>query len=171
MVPVAVGRGVADVPVERGQFVCQRGTVAALLCVPDSTARNLMHRLIASGRITARASPDKQYTVVTIVDADRYLLASGKRRTSTAHISWSPDAGWAGVTDADRKRWTKAYPGVDADRAMAAADDYLHTSGRRYRNWGKFLGRQMSWHQSHGWTVAPEAEAEKPLPEKSEFAP
>jgi len=79
---IAVGKGSVQVPVTHGQFACQRGTTAAALAVPDSTARNLMERLGKAGRITWEVSVDKQYRIITIVSAKSYIRVKPKPKTS-----------------------------------------------------------------------------------------
>lgn len=88
---VVVGAGTVAVAVAFGQFACQRGTVAAGLGVPDSTARNLMTRLMEAGRITAMVSEDKQFTVVSIVSPEQYITQYKKRRTSPRLPQTMPD--------------------------------------------------------------------------------
>jgi hypothetical protein len=48
-----------------------------------------------------------------------------KNTSEAAAISWSPDDGWQGITDADRTRWAEAYPACDLDRQLASMTAWL----------------------------------------------
>ena len=150
---VAVGKGFAEIPVSPGQFIYQRGAVAKALGLPDSTVRNLMVLLMDRGRVVAMASEDKQFTMVTIVDAECYLRALAPRRTSTpSKLAWSPATGWTGIEDTDRERWTEAYPSVDQHQELAAADLWLRNNPAKAikRRWGQFIANWFGRTQGRG---------------------
>lgn len=81
--------------------------------------------------------------------------ASPSRAGSTAAISWSADAGFAGITDADRQAWATAYPGAVLDQELAKASEWLKANPKRCgkRNWRKFLVGWLARCQERGGTV------------------
>ncbi len=103
-----------------------------------------------------------------------------KRRTRSrpdAAISWTADAGWQGITEADRQEWRLAYPACDLACELARATSWLkanHTKAHK-SNWRKFVVGWLSRSQDKGGTnrtpgVRPD---EKPPPKawKDEYRP
>lgn len=70
-------------------------------------------------------------------------------------VSWSADAGWAGITPADRAQWAAAYPGAVIDQELAKASAWLAANPKRCgrRNWRAFLVRWLARCQDKGGTV------------------
>ena len=79
---VRSGSGMKEVHVVAGQFAYQRGEMARDLGLPPSTLRDQMSRLVNMGKIMGAASPDKQWTLATVLDFERYLPPK-KPRTTT----------------------------------------------------------------------------------------
>jgi hypothetical protein len=80
-----------------------------------------------------------------------------KRRKRPQHpdaVSWSADAGWQGITDADRSEWSKAFPGAVLDQELAKATAWLHAHPERAgkRKWRAFIVRWLGKCQDSGGT-------------------
>jgi hypothetical protein len=79
-----------------------------------------------------------------------------RRKRSQPHdaVSWSADAGWKGITDADRSEWSKAFPGAVLDQELAKATAWLHAHPERAgkRKWRAFIVRWLSKCQDSGGT-------------------
>lgn len=71
-----------------------------------------------------------------------------------AAVSWSADAGWQGITDADRSEWAAAYPGAVIDQELAKATAWLRANPKRCgkRNWRRFLVGWLQRCQDKGGT-------------------
>lgn len=80
--------------------------------------------------------------------------AKPPRSRAKSLISWAADAGWSGITDADRQGWATAYPGAVLDRELAKASEWLKANPQRAgkRNWRAFLVRWLQRCQDHGGT-------------------
>ena len=80
-----------------------------------------------------------------------------KRRTRSQPpdaVSWSADAGWQGITDADRQEWAAAYPGAVLDQELAKATAWLkaHPERAGKRKWRAFVVRWLGKCQERGGT-------------------
>lgn len=77
-----------------------------------------------------------------------------RRRSPSAAIAWSADAGWQGITPEDRQEWAMAYPGAVIDQELAKATAWLKANPKRAgtRNWRKFLVGWLSRCQDKGGT-------------------
>jgi hypothetical protein len=96
--------------------------------------------------------------------------AKPSRSRAKPAVSWTADAGWQGITDADRQEWAAAYPGAVIDQELAKATAWLKANPTRAgrRNWRSFLVRWLSRCQDKGGTnrtagVRPD---EKPPPKR-----
>lgn len=82
--------------------------------------------------------------------------ASGpKRPRSTApKITWSAEAGWQGIGEADRAGWREAFPGAVIDTELAKATEWLKANPSKAgkRNWRAFLVRWLQRCQDSGGT-------------------
>jgi hypothetical protein len=69
-------------------------------------------------------------------------------------VSWSAEAGWQGITIADRAQWAAAYPGAVIDQELAKASAWLTANPKRCgrRNWRKFLVGWLGRCQDKGGT-------------------
>jgi hypothetical protein len=99
------------------------------------------------------------------------------RTPAKPRISWDPESGWEGITDADRQQWATAYPGAVIDQELAKATAWLTANPSRAgrRNWRRFLVGWLQRCQDKGGTnrtpgVRPE---EKPPPKawRDEYRP
>jgi len=80
-----------------------------------------------------------------------------KRRTrSQPHsaVSWNADAGWQGITDADRQEWRQAYPACDLTAELAKAASWLKANPTRAHksNWRRFVVSWLTRSQDRGGT-------------------
>ena len=69
-------------------------------------------------------------------------------------VSWDADAGWAGITDADRQEWAQAFPGAVLEQELAKATAWLRANPKRAgrRNWRRFLVGWLQRCQDKGGT-------------------
>ena len=80
-----------------------------------------------------------------------------KRRTRsqpTDAVSWNADAGWQGVTDADRQEWAAAYPACDLTVELAKATSWLKGNPTKAHksNWRRFVVSWLTRSQDKGGT-------------------
>jgi hypothetical protein len=103
--------------------------------------------------------------------------ADAVRTRAKPAVSWSADAGWQGITDADRQEWATAFPGAVLDQECAKATAWLKANPKRCgkRNWRRFLVGWLQRCQDKGGTnrqpgVRPD---EKPPPKawRDEYRP
>ena len=117
----------------------------------------------------------EEYIPAAPVPTSKPPAASGSR--AKAAISWSADAGFTGITDADRQAWATAYPGAVLDQELAKATEWLLANPKRCgkRNWRKFLVGWLGRCQERGGTVREAGrrpdEAPKPRVWKDEYRP
>jgi hypothetical protein len=95
-----------------------------------------------------------------------------KRRTRSQpadSVSWSADAGWQGITDADRQEWRQAYPACDLEPELARATAWLKANPTKAHksNWRRFIVSWLTRSQDRGGTNrTPGARTEaKPQPQ------
>jgi hypothetical protein len=96
--------------------------------------------------------------------------AKPSRSRAKSAVSWTADAGWQGITDADRLEWAKAFPGAVLDQELAKATAWLRANPTRAgrRNWRRFVVGWLARCQEKGGTnrtpgVRPD---EKPPPKR-----
>jgi len=77
-----------------------------------------------------------------------------KRSQPAASISWTAEAGWTGITDADRSEWRQAFPGAVLDQELAKSTAWLKANPTKAgkRNWRKFLVGWLGRCQDRGGT-------------------
>jgi hypothetical protein len=80
-----------------------------------------------------------------------------KRRKRSQHpdaVSWTADAGWQGITDADRQEWAAAYPACDLAAELAKAHSWLKANPSRAHksNWRRFFVSWLTRSQDRGGT-------------------
>jgi hypothetical protein len=80
--------------------------------------------------------------------------AKPSRSPAKPSVSWSADAGWQGITDADRTEWASAYPGAVLDQELAKATAWLRANPKRCgkRNWRRFVVGWLQRCQDKGGT-------------------
>ena len=100
-----------------------------------------------------------------------------KRSQPAGGIGWTADAGWQGITDADRTEWAAAYPACDVTGELLRATSWLkaNPSKAHKSNWRRFVVSWLTRSQDKGGTnrtpgVRPD---EKPPPKawKDEYRP
>lgn len=77
-----------------------------------------------------------------------------KRSQPADAVSWSADAGWQGITDADRQEWRQAYPACDLTAELAKATSWLKANPTRAHksNWRRFVVSWLTRSQDKGGT-------------------
>jgi hypothetical protein len=92
-------------------------------------------------------------------------------------VTWTSDAGWAGITDADRQEWAQAFPGAVLAQELAKATAWLRANPKRCgkRNWRRFIVGWLQRCQDKGGTnrTTGNRPDEKPPPKawKDEYRP
>lgn len=103
--------------------------------------------------------------------------ASPPSSRANAAIRWTADAGWAGITDADRHEWAVAFPGAVLAQELAKATAWLKANPKRCgkRNWRRFIVGWLQRCQDKGGTNREPGRRldEKPPPKswKDEYRP
>jgi hypothetical protein len=77
-----------------------------------------------------------------------------KRSQPAGGIVWTADAGWQGITDADRQEWRLAYPACDLAGELAKATSWLKANPAKAHksNWRRFLVSWLTRSQDRGGT-------------------
>ena len=77
-----------------------------------------------------------------------------KRSQPADAVSWNADAGWQGITDADRQEWRQAYPACDLTAELAKAGSWLKANPTRAHksNWRRFVVSWLTRSQDKGGT-------------------
>ena len=77
-----------------------------------------------------------------------------KRSQPADAVSWNADAGWQGITDADRQEWRQAYPACDLTVELAKATSWLKGNPTRAHksNWRRFVVSWLTRSQDKGGT-------------------
>jgi uncharacterized protein YdaU (DUF1376 family) len=118
----------------------------ANVCHPTSTSTSTSDTGISpNGEINQPAAP-----VVATSDPPK------RRKRSQHHepICWTLDAGWQGITDADRTTWAAAYPACVVDIELLRATEWLRGNPTRARksNWRRFFVSWLTRSQDKGGT-------------------
>jgi hypothetical protein len=76
------------------------------------------------------------------------------RSPAKSAVDWAADAGWTGITDADRAEWATAFPGAVLDQELAKATAWLKANPKRAgrRNWRRFIVGWLQRCQDKGGT-------------------
>jgi hypothetical protein len=114
----------------------------------------------AQVRLQARLPQDITGQDITEEDIQAAPVATSdppkrrKRSQPPDAVSWSADAGWHGITDADRSEWLKAFPGALLDQELAKATAWLKANPERAgkRKWRAFIVRWLGKCQERGGT-------------------
>ena len=77
-----------------------------------------------------------------------------KRSQPADAVSWNADAGWQGITDADRQEWRQAYPACDLTAELAKATSWLKANPTKAHksNWRRFVVSWLTRSQDRGGT-------------------
>jgi hypothetical protein len=80
--------------------------------------------------------------------------AKPSRSRAKPKVLWSADAGWQGISDADRSEWAAAFPGAVLPQELAKATAWLKANPKRAgrRNWRRFLVGWLQRCQDKGGT-------------------
>jgi uncharacterized protein YdaU (DUF1376 family) len=118
----------------------------ANVCHPTSTSTSTSNTGISpDGEIIQPAAP-----VVATSDPPK------RRKRSQHHepIRWTLDAGWEGITEADRKTWADAYPACLVDIELLRAAEWLRGNPTKARksNWRRFFVAWLTRSQDKGGT-------------------
>jgi hypothetical protein len=81
--------------------------------------------------------------------------AKPSRSRAKPSMLWSADAGWQGISDADRSEWAAAFPAAVLDQELAKATAWLRANPKRAvrSNWRRFLVGWLQRCQDKGGTV------------------
>jgi len=73
-------------------------------------------------------------------------------------VAWSADAGWEGISEADRREWSEAFPGAVIDQELAKATAWLRANPTKAgkRNWRRFVVGWLQRCQDRGGTPSRE---------------
>ncbi len=99
------------------------------------------------------------------------------RSPAKSAVDWAADAGWTGITDADRAEWATAFPGAVLDQELAKATAWLKANPKRAgrRNWRRFIVGWLQRCQDKGGTHREPGRRpdDKPLPKvwKDQYKP
>jgi hypothetical protein len=76
------------------------------------------------------------------------------RTPAKPKVAWTAEAGWTGITDADRREWAEAYPGAVLAQELAKATAWLKANPSRAgrRNWRRFIVGWLQRCQDKGGT-------------------
>ena len=146
-------------------------------------ARDYRDRKRGASRVTARHETsrreekrrEEEYIPAAPVPTSSPATPSASRATPA--ISWSADAGFTGITDADRQAWATAYPGAVLAQELAKATEWLKANPKRCgkRNWRKFLVGWLGRCQERGGSIREAGrrpdEAPKPRAWKDDYVP
>ena len=168
---VADDAGVRFVNFERHNGQC--GKVRAL--------RKTRMERFRGARSATDAPPEKRREEESNTPAAQVATSEPpKRRTRSrpdAAISWSADAGWQGITDADRQDWRLAYPACDVAGELLRATSWLKANPTKAHksNWRRFVVSWLTRSQDRGGTTRTQGirPDEKPPPKvwKDEYRP
>lgn len=95
--------------------------------------------------------PDGQEAAPVSIEAIEPDASRPRSRSRMSPIAWDEDAGFSGVTEADRRAWAEAAPTADIDREIAKAHAWLRSARpvERWRNFRAGLGRWFARCQRH----------------------
>lgn len=76
------------------------------------------------------------------------------RSRPASSVAWTVDAGWQGITDADRQEWLQAFPACDLTAELARANAWLKANPAKAHksNWRRFLVSWLTRSQDRGGT-------------------
>jgi hypothetical protein len=124
-------------------------------------ARDYRERKKDSERVTARhetSRPEEKRREEKILPPTEVATSEPPKRRKRSQpadaVSWSADAGWQGITDADRQEWRQAYPACDLTAELAKAGSWLKANPTRAHksNWRRFVVSWLTRSQDKGGT-------------------
>jgi uncharacterized protein YdaU (DUF1376 family) len=117
-------------------------------CHPTSTSTS------TSDTESSPTGEDKEQPAAPVVATSE----PPKRRTRSQPkdaVRWSCDAGWQGITDADRSAWATAFPACKLDIELVRAAEWLKANPAKARksNWRRFVVSWLTRSQDRGGTL------------------
>jgi hypothetical protein len=74
--------------------------------------------------------------------------------TKKVGITYDDEAGFSGISEADRLGWKRAYPAVNIDRSIAAAGEWLKRNpAKRKKAVGRYLSAWLAREQERGGDI------------------
>jgi len=112
------------------------------------------HDSVTDCVLEERRGEEKREEIQPAAPVPTTETAKPSRSRAKSLLSWVADAGWTGITDADRQGWATAYPGAVLDLELAKASEWLKANPKRAgkRNWRAFLVRWLQRCQDKGGT-------------------
>jgi uncharacterized protein YdaU (DUF1376 family) len=112
----------------------------------------------SSKSVAPNPSPSLPYTEPEIQPAAPVPTsepAKPSRSRAKSSMLWSADAGWQGISDADRSEWAAAFPAAVLDQELAKATAWLRANPKRAvrSNWRRFLVGWLQRCQDKGGTI------------------
>ena len=109
---------------------------------------------LRNGVTVTQRREEKRREDISIPAAPVPTSKPAARSPAKPAVSWSADAGWDGITAADRSEWAAAYPGAVLDRELAKATAWLKANPKRAgrRNWRRFIVGWLQRCQDKGGT-------------------
>lgn len=120
-------------------------------------AREYRERKRVTARHETSRGEEKRRVEVNTPAAPVATSDPPKRRTRSQHpnaVRWDADAGWTGITDADRQEWATAFPACVLATELARATAWLRANPQRAHksNWRRFLVSWLTRSQDKGGT-------------------
>ena len=75
-----------------------------------------------------------------------------KKTRRVYRVGWTPEAGFTGISEADRELWKKAFPAVDLELAFSQMHSWLISNPAKSKksNWNLFVHRWLTREQDRG---------------------
>ena len=158
---IRTGRGAwTKVEVQVGQFAYQRQLAEDALQIPGPTIRDKMILLAGPecNRIIYAASPDKQWTLVTILNHERYLPGAPASPTRMRGTAEGFDEFWAAWPKHERKVakgkclqvWRRKGLAKQCRAVMAVLDSTKRSHDWK-KNGGEYIPAPLVWLNGDRW--------------------
>ncbi|NLX97590.1 MAG: hypothetical protein GXY83_15590 [Rhodopirellula sp.] len=91
---------------------------------------------------------------VEVTEASKPKAQPTKTKTPDP-ITWTPEAGWQGITEADKAEWRKAYPACDIDLCLIQMGVWCKSNPRKAKKsrWRRFISNWLTRQQDRGGTM------------------
>lgn len=120
----------------------------------ESVTGNATSRARASGLFPSESSTKQiELRPDTPVARQAVTLPVALHAAST-EIRWSPNEGWTGITNADRREWTEAFTTLALDVQLARMSAWLRANPQKAHksNWRRFIVNWLIREQNGGPT-------------------